>query len=130
MTIRVQADSLLDLFQVVARELFNQFIDSSEIGHALREKIAIEARNEEGLLSEWVIMLLELLRYNRMVAGEFKNDLKIEPNQNFQLKSEVLGELIDAQRHVLKRDLTMARCEKVALRQEGGKYVAEIVLAE
>jgi SHS2 domain-containing protein len=128
-TLQVQAPSLLELFQTTAHQIFNEFIDPAEVGQALREKIAIEAKNEEGLLSEWVIMLLELIRYNRMVAREFKITLNTDA-QSLGLKSEVLGELIDVQRHVLKREPMLARCKRVSLRQEAGHYIAEIVLLE
>lgn len=128
--LRIEAKTLPELFESVAQAVFAQFIEPSEVGQALREKIAIEAKNEEGLLSEWVVMLLELLRYNHMAASQFKIDLQMEANAPLSLKSEVLGELIDVQRHVLKRDPALARSENVSLKKIGDKYIAEIVLLE
>ena len=129
MRLQVQNPILPPLFEEAAQQLFSHLIDPAEVGEALREKVAVEGESLEELLQNWITTLLDLVRVQHMVFRQFKIDLKIAEKGPYSLKAEVIGELLDSQRHSLLQNPAALRCEKVQLDRSGEMYHAEIVLS-
>ena len=119
------------LFEDVARQVFTHLIDPRDVGAALREKVAVEGESLEHLLQEWVRTLLDFIRDQKMVFGQFRiTELKMPAKGPYSLRAEAVGELLDTHRHFLKQDITRLACREVHLRKEAQKYYAEILLTE
>jgi SHS2 domain-containing protein len=116
------------LFEEIARQLFSQLMDPAAIGEALREKVAVEGESLEDLLRQWITTLLDLVRMQHMVFRTFKIDLKIDEKSPYSLKAEVIGELLDPQRHEFIQDPAWLKCTEVLIRKDQKEYHAEILL--
>ena len=90
--------------------------------------MSVEAESLEALLREWITTLLDLVRIQHMVFKTFKIDLKIEEKGPYSLKAEVVGELLDAQRHSFRQDPAWLKCSEALIRKDKGEYHAEIIL--
>ncbi len=132
-SITLQADgaTLPELFEHLARQLFKQLIDPVDVGAVLREKVVVEGPNLQRLLQEWILSLLNLLRIQKMIFGEFKIiSIKTPENGPCTLLAEVIGELVDLQRHEYKAPVGSLLCQEVRLNKDDSGYHAEILLGE
>ena len=89
--IDVHSDTLQELFEAVGLQVLLRFINPSEVGEALREKVVLEAARPETLLGQWVSTVIEFLHDQKMVFSNFKIDLKVDANQHSTLTVEALG---------------------------------------
>jgi SHS2 domain-containing protein len=129
--VRLEAhnESLPRLFEDIAYQLFGHLIDPKDVGEALREKVAVEGESLGQLLREWVATLLEFVQTQHMVFGTFRvTELKTTEKGPYSLRSEAVGELLDAQRHTLKQDVGRLACREANLTKDAKGYHAEIAL--
>ncbi len=133
MSIRLEATSQTpqELFEDVARQFFGRLIPPEEVGQALREKVGVDGESLEQLLREWVIVLVDLVRVQHMVFGQFRVTALQTPEKGpYSLQAEAVGELFDPQRHELAQDISWLKCGPVLLRKDAKGYYAEINLTQ
>lgn len=118
MNLSVSAPSLPELFEVAAVQLTKELIDAESVGEALRERFMIEGADPSRLLQEWVNMLLELIRVQRMVFCRF-HVLEIRGEGPLVLRAEVTGELIDPHRHQFLKKIVGLTCRKTMVQGAG-----------
>ena len=130
-TLQAAGVTLQDLFEHLARELFKQLIDPVEVGAVLREKVVVEGPNLQRLLQEWILSLLNLLRIQKMIFGQFQIIYIKTPDAGpCSLLAEVIGELVDPQRHDFKIPVESLLCQEVRLNKDDQGYHAEILLGD
>jgi SHS2 domain-containing protein len=125
--ISVSAATLPELFEAAAVELTHTLIQTDSVGEAIRERFMIEGADPSGLLQEWLNMLLEFIRVQRMVFCRFKV-LEIKGSGPLVLRAEVTGELIDPHRHQFLKKIVGLCCRRVAILGET-PYRADIELS-
>ena len=118
MNLSISAPTVPELFEAAAVELTNCLMNAESVGEALRERFMIEAPDLSRLLQEWINMLLELLRVQRMVFCRFRV-LEIKGEGPFILRAEVTGELIDPHRHQFLRKIVGLSCRQATLQGDG-----------
>jgi SHS2 domain-containing protein len=125
--LKAQSESPQQLFEDLARQLFKKLIDPQEVGATLREKVAVEGESLEHLLQEWVTTLLDLVRVQNMVFGQFRvTELKMPGKGPYSLRAEAVGELLDTHRHHFIQNVARLACQEVDFRREPQGYSAEI----
>jgi SHS2 domain-containing protein len=125
--LQAQSQNPHDLFEDVARQVSRLFIEPELVGHALREKVAIEGETLEQLLREWVTTLLDLIRGQNLLFTQVRlTRLETPASGPYVLQAELLGELRDPHRHPLKHDPAWLKYRQGGLRKTGHTYLAEV----
>jgi SHS2 domain-containing protein len=127
LNLSVSAPTLPELFEVAAVELTNQLINAQSVGENVRDRFMIEGENPSRLLQEWINMLLELMRVERMVFSRF-HVMEIKGEGPLVLRAEVTGELIDPHRHQFLTKIVGLSCRQADL-QGAGPCRADIQIA-
>lgn len=126
-----QQANLPAVFQDLAVQFSQALIDPSEVGATLREKVAIEGESLEQLLKEWINLLLDLVRTQRLLFTQIRViSVQTPENGPYTLQAEALGEHWDIQRHFLRLDPAWYTCKTASLRKEKELYLAETVITK
>src|SRR5262249_46285229 len=102
-------------------------IELDSVGEAIREKVVLEAPNTSDLMREWMNILLEMIRMQKMVFGHF-HVLEVKGEGPVVLRAEMVGELIDPQRHVFLKRIVGLACRQAATIQQTDGYQAQVTL--
>ena len=129
-TLQAYGNSLPQLFENTAHELFKILINPEDIGEALREKVVIEAVHAEGLLHEWVNALLRLATDQHILYKKSRFQVfEVERTGSGKLRAEVTGELVDPVRHTFRKEPRHWICERVELLNNSKTIEAKIFLS-
>lgn len=101
------------MFLGAARELIARWLDPETVQpNGLRDRIRLEARNAEALLTAWLETLARLYDREREIITEFR----VRALTETLLDIDVGGELLDPARHVPRAPGAPVRAGGVALR--------------
>jgi SHS2 domain-containing protein len=102
--------TLPELFQDAAGRLLPQLIDPTEVGSVHREKIVVEAETPKALLTAWIDALIALPQAQAVLFHHCENPQLEETPLGFRWTCDLVGELVDRQRHRLSADGLARRC--------------------
>ena len=127
-TLQVSGNSLPQLFEIAAFELFKKIVNPEDVGEVLREKITVEAPDANGLLQGWVTALLRLASDQRILFKRARfQEFELERTGSGRLRAEIIGELVDPQRHPYLIPPSQLRCEQVALLNSSKSIEAQLI---
>jgi len=123
--LRIQADSVAQLFSEAGRGLFSLLVDDMDSVRPLTEHtIDLEAEDLEYLLFDWLNELLFLFETEHLLFTEF--DVRIEQKR---LNAVCKGEPVDRQLHHLDHEVKAITYHGLSCRQESsGKWSAEVIV--
>ena len=111
LTLHVFGNSLEQLFESAAEELFKKIINPDEVGETLREKIIVEAPDANGLIQAWANALLRLASDQKIIFKWARfQEFSLERTGAGRLRAEIVGELVDPQRHTFKIQPSSLHC--------------------
>lgn len=116
-------ESLKKLFVSAGIGLFDVITDLNEVNPSWHFNIEIDGIDIEDLLINWLRELLYLHQVKKMLLKEFVID---EIGETF-LKGYAVGEPIDEEKHVVKKEVKAATYHGVELREEAGQWSARVV---
>lgn len=90
---------LTEAFQQAARGFYSLFTDLAQVRPLQKVAILCESSDTDWLFSDWINTLLYETRERGMLFSEFHVEV-----DGINVEGYVLGEKIDANRHLLKRD--------------------------
>src|SRR5437899_645417 len=104
MLLAVSAPTLPELFQNAAQQLLDLLINPAEIGEALQEKVVVEGEDMSSLLEAWMNALLGLVRDQQILPKRLSQPrIDTIPGKPYSLRVDVVGELLDPQRHTFRK---------------------------
>ena len=112
------------LFVEAARGLFSVMVELSHVHGKEKIRVSVTAENEEELLLKWLKELLFLFDTKRLVFSEFKIR-QLEPTL---LDAEVIGEVLDSEKHTLGREVKAITYHQFKLTKERARWTANIIL--
>lgn len=123
--LRVEANSLEELFAEAARGLVTMFVDQPQEVRPVHERqIQIAAEEVEYLFFDWLSELLYAFESEQWVGAEF--DVHLD---NGQLSASVRGEFFDAARHQPGHEVKAITYHDLTVEQTpNGKWIAEVIV--
>src|SRR5262245_4559091 len=124
--LRIRAGSLEELFGEAARALFSLIVTKlSDVEPRERIDFSLTLRDREYdyLLFDWLNELLFMFDSRRMLLAKF--DVKISSSG---LEATAMGEAIDVARHRLDHEVKAITYHGLKAVQEGGQWLAEVIV--
>ncbi len=124
--LRVEADSLAELFSESARALTAQIIENFDEIEA-RESVVIEKSSDsiDYLLFDWLTELLYQYECHSLVFSTFFIQLKTDGTS---LRAECGGELVTPNRHRLSHEVKAITYHDFVVEQSGDGWQAEFII--
>ena len=123
---RVEADSLADLFETAARAVFGYMIaNHPEIRESHTDHFELQADSLESLFLLWLNELIFRGEVQHHVYAAFEVHID-EPA--CRLRASIRGEPIDFDRHVADHEVKAATHHGIGLRKEHTGWIAEFIL--
>jgi len=128
-TLKVEGNSLPQLFENAAHALLHKLIESESVGETLREKVMVEGADAGDLLKAWINQLIRLASDQYIIHKKSRfQQFDVERKGPGKLRAEITGELVDPQRHSFRMDPGQLRCEQVELLNGPKTLEAQIIL--
>ncbi len=122
--LRIRADDLNTLFADAARGLFSIIVtDLDSIRPSESVSIAVEGDVSDLLLFDWLNELLYIYDVRRLLLGRF--EVEVGPSG---LVATARGEPIDPARHALDHEVKAITYHGLKLEQQGGRWLAEVIV--
>ncbi len=115
-----------ELFESSALALFEAMVKLETVEAKETEVIKLESDKVEDLLFDWLSELVYLKDAKSILFSDFK--LKIEDKQKYFLSGEALGEKINPSKHHLKVDVKAVTYHMLEVKQEQGRWTAQVIL--
>ena len=122
MGIEAQGESLAALFRQAALGLRQIMTPCSDIQSRQEIRVEVRAHDREELLVNWLTELLYLLETRQLLPAEFA----IETISACRLQARVGGEVLDAERHVLEREVKAVTYHQIRVEQVAGGWRAQV----
>lgn len=98
--IRCTGKDLCECFENMAYAMFDQMVDTKNIGHSVEYNIEISASNDEEKLYSFLSELLFVMDTESLVFNDFKVTIK-----NDTVKCRLKGERLDKRKHRAKSEI-------------------------
>jgi SHS2 domain-containing protein len=121
--------SLHDLFVDSTRQLLSLLMDPLEISETIREKIVLDVPNCSLLLRDWINTLLGLTDHQGIIFLQARFLHLHVGEEEASLKAEVIGELVDPNRHTFRQSPRRLRCLNAVVTQKAGQCTAIITMS-
>ena len=124
--LRVRASTIDDLFRTAAEGLFDYIVANREaVRVAQVDSLTLRAESTADLLADWLAELIFRSETGHRVYTRF--DVRVSPD-GLSLEAEVGGEAIDRERHILDHEVKAVTRHGLSLAEQGGTWVAEMIL--
>lgn len=124
--LRVEADSLNDLFRTAAEGLFDYIvINRDEVRDQETLDVQLQSDSPTFLLLDWLRELLFLFETRHCLLSQF--DVQVAPDGR-SLQARVSGEPIDPDRHILDHEIKAVTDHEARLSESNGRWQAELIL--
>ncbi len=127
--IRVFGDSLNDLFKNAADALFSLLIEvktEESEKKEIVEKLVLEAEGIDELFVTWLNELISLFFTYNYLPLEYSLVLE-DKKDNKILKADLKGEDLSIYSDIIIRDIKAATYHQLQIKEDNGKYVAEVI---
>ena len=122
--LEAQADSLSELFAVLAEGLSDLIVRRSMVSASQTRRLSVEAENLEDLLVDFLNGVLEVIETQRMaVAG-----VKVLQAGRKSVDVELSGEPLDPARHEIGAEVKAATYHQLKIAREGERWQARVIL--
>ncbi len=121
--IRVWADDVGGIFREAAWVLFDIITDLDRVEVHLKREVAVEGRGWEELMVAWLNELL----YLHEVEGLLFCDFAVSKLDGRRLQGMALGEKFQAARHVIKTSVKAVTYHQLEIKEEGGRWQAQVI---
>ena len=121
--IRAWGNEFSEVFEEAAKALFSVIADLETVTPRQTLSFQLESENGEDLFLKWLKELLFIFETKHLLMKQFKVDLS--PGK---LKAEVMGEILNNQKHVLGREVKAITHHQFKLAKEKARYFAEVIL--
>ena len=137
--LRIYGKDPKEVFIHAARGLFDLMAERTNVKKRQRFPVEVRAPSLEELLVAWLRELLYLSSSREVLLCEFRiQQLQTEPasslnpkrkrqSDGLQLRGEVFGEKICLNRHLLKKEVKAVTYHGLSLKQQGKKWIAEVI---
>jgi SHS2 domain-containing protein len=125
--IRIQANSLNELFCDAGRGLIAQLANLSTIRPVQLKQVTLQSDSLEYLLFDWLSELLYAFEESRLLLAEFEV-VVTEVAGEFQISATCRGEVADAARHELDHEVKAITYHGLFVRQSGDEWEAEVIV--
>ncbi len=122
MGIEAEGDSLAALFRQTALGLRQIITACTDIQSRQEIPVEVQALDREELLVNWLTELLFLLETRQLLAVEFV----IDSISDCRLRARVQGEVFDAGRHFLEREIKAVTYHQIRVEQVAGGWRAQV----
>ena len=122
MGVEGEAETLADLFQLMAQGVMKIVTDCVAIDASRRITVQVEGEDIEDLLVGWLSEVLYLLEGRGFLAADFKIE-KIDENH---LEAAVYGEPFDKNRHYLLREVKAVTYHQLGVEMIDGQWLARV----
>ncbi len=124
--LRVRGADLDDLFRTAAEGVFDYIVANREAVRAVEtEQVVLSGDDPAELLVVWLNELIYRSETRHRLYTRFDVHLDVDGRS---LESEIGGEPIDRDRHVLDHEVKAVTHHAVVLEREGQGWVAELIL--
>jgi SHS2 domain-containing protein len=124
MGIEAEGDSLAALFRQTALGLRRIITACGDIRSRQEILVEVEAQDREELLVNWLTELLFLLEVRQLLAAE----VIIESIGDCRLRARVRGEVLDAERHFLEREIKAVTYHQIEVKRIAGGWRARVFI--
>ena len=122
-------DSPSELFQAAAQAVIETMVDPATVSPSKTQTIEREDADLATLLFDWLADIVYLKDAQGLVFREASAAVRHDPVQVvWQLQGILTGEPIDQTRHELRADVKAVTKHLYEVRQEGGRWIARVVL--
>jgi SHS2 domain-containing protein len=124
--LRIQAESLNNLFQTAAEALFDYIVvNRSDVRSVVVETVELKAESPADLFVDWLNELIFRCETSHHLYGRFS---VVIDDDGRSMKAEISGEPIDRNRHILDHEVKAVTRHAQTLMQENSVWVAECIL--
>ena len=125
--VRGIGETVEEAFCEAARAIFNLMVDLEEIVPEEAIHVAVEARQLDLLLVEWLSGLLVKKDLEGLLLSSFHVELR-EMENGFSLRGVGWGEPLDLKRHQPKTEVKGVTYAGLRVRKEDGRWLAQCVV--
>jgi len=121
LAIRVEAESLEDLFITYARAMFDTMV-GGRLEERITQTLELEANDEGELLLDWLKELLFLFERDGFIP--IKYELNIMDNR---LKARIVGDQFDPHRHTAHLEIKVPTYHRFSIKEDSGRWEGRII---
>ena len=122
--LRVQAGSFEELLVDAGRGLFSLIVTNLEDVHNVHQRnYRIHRDEDDFLLFDWLSELLFTFESERLLLAHFQ--LELQPTS---LVATCSGEGVDFDRHIMDHEVKAITYHRLAVEQNDGQWIAEVVV--
>jgi SHS2 domain-containing protein len=111
------------IFEATALAMFDIMFGLDTVDQTERRRITVSGDNPEELLVAWLNELLYVYAVEKIVfSGIVEADLR-----DTSFSALALGEILDAAKHRAEVEIKAATYHELALKQEGGRWIARVI---
>jgi SHS2 domain-containing protein len=122
--VRLWGDDPADLLRSAGVALFSVIAGGAPIRPRIARRVAVRGADLEEILVGWMNRLLLLHAVERLLLSRFEPGLPAAG----EVRATVRGEVFDASRHVLLREVKGATYHNVRVEPDGARLTARVVL--
>jgi SHS2 domain-containing protein len=123
MGIRVWADDVKGLFEEAARALFDIITDRKKVEIHLNREVAVEGSGREELMVAWLNELLYLHEVEELLFCDFA----LAEIAGGSLKGVAMGEKFQEGRHLIKTGVKAVTYHLLEVKEQDGRWQAQII---
>ena len=123
--IEVTANNLKEAFQIAGISVIDTILDSSKVDENDSRKLVIKGKDLKYLLYNWLEEII-ILTITDGFAGK-RIVIDILKNENYEIRSEVFGEMINLKKHEFKVEIKSPTFHEMEIK-EGDKIVMKYLL--
>jgi SHS2 domain-containing protein len=120
----VYGENLRALFENAGEAFFNLITDLRKVKPRVERKVVIEGESLDRLMVDWLNQLLYLHDVENLLFKEFK----VESVGEDGLKAIAKGEPFQERVHVIKTEVKAVTYHRIEVRQEKGRWRAQVIL--
>jgi SHS2 domain-containing protein len=119
--------NLNELFENAGLALFETITNIKEVEAKEKLKVETSGYDLKSLMFSWLSELLFLSSTERIFFSKISAEVK-EEKENFLLKAECFGEKIDRNKHEIKTEVKAITYHKMEVKEEDGKWKAQVIV--
>lgn len=124
---RVWGKDLPELFSKAAEAMYSVMVDVASVRPRISRALSLSAPDVDLLLHDWLSELLFLTDVEGLVFSRFEVEVR-EEDGSLRLEAVCWGEPIDPERHSPETEVKAVTYHDLEVREEGGVWVAKLVL--
>jgi len=125
--LRVQADTLPQLFERAAESTFRVLTDLEDVRPAVPSTVSVRASDREALMVRWLSELNYRHAAHRQLYGAFAVSSVEEQDEEWVLEATVRGEPIDPERHVVHTEIKAVTFHGLEIQRTDDGWILRVI---